>query len=101
MATYVELYTFRSDATLLQRISTALIIAANTVRLETANTPNHSNRVSWAQQVIRDPDTFSQRTLSLLLATNKDATVAQIQGVSDATIQTAVDSLVNLLTGLN
>lgn len=101
MATYVELYTLRSDATLLQRISTALTVATNTIRLEAINVPNHSNRVAWAQQVIRDPDTFAQRTLSLLLAINKDSSVAQIQGVTDTVIQTAVDNLVNLLTGLN
>lgn len=46
MATYVELYTLRSDATLLQRISTTLTVAANTIRLEAENIPNHSNRIA-------------------------------------------------------
>jgi hypothetical protein len=101
MATYVELYALRTDTTLLQRLSVAVLVSANVVRLEAANTAQHSNRLAWAQQAIRDPDAPAQKVLGLLLAANKDSTVAQINAASDATLQTLVDALVNTLTGQN
>lgn len=101
MATYLEINTLRSDDTLLQRFSVAILVACEVVRSEAANVPFHQNRVAWAQQAIKDPEPFASRALALLLAQNKDLTVAQIQAVTDAAIQTAVNGLINTLTGLN
>jgi hypothetical protein len=101
MATYLELYALRSDANLTQKLSTAILVACNTVRLESNQTPFHKNRVAWAQQAIHNPEMFANKALGLLLAQNKDLTVAQINAVSDSNLQTAVNDLVNTLTGLN
>lgn len=101
MATYLELYTLRTDTNLIQRISVAILVVCEAIRVEAANTAFHSNRVAWAQQAIKDPEPFAGRALALLLAQNKDSTAIQITGVSDSTIQTAVNGLINTLTGLN
>jgi hypothetical protein len=101
MATYLELYALRNNADLMQRLIIAILVAANSVRLEASNTPFHSNRVAWAQNAVKDPDVYASKALYLLLAQNKALTVAQIQSVTDTAIQTAVDELVNTLTGLN
>lgn len=101
MATYLEIYILRTDVNLLNRISVAIMVACELVRTESNNVPLHQNRIAWAQQAVNDPESYATRALALLLAQNKDLTVAQIQGVSDAAIQTAVNSLINILTGLN
>lgn len=101
MATYLEIYALRTDTDLLQRFSVAILVSCEIVRAEATNVPFHQNRVAWAQQAIKDPEPFASRALALLLAKNKDTTVAQIQAVSDAAIQTAVNGLINTLTGLN
>lgn len=101
MATYLELHALRTNADLNQKLSVAVLVAANTVRLESDQTPFHKNRVAWAQQAVKDPEVFASKALGLLLAQNKDLTVVQINAVSDSALQTAVDGLVNTLTGLN
>jgi hypothetical protein len=101
MATYLEIYTLRANTDLLNRVSVAIMVACEQIRVEATDTPLHKNRVAWAQQAINDPESFATRALSLLLAANKGLTTTQISTTSDAAIQTAVDGLVNTLTGLN
>ena len=101
MATYLELHALRTDADLLNRISVALLVSCEQIRVEAANVPFHQNRVAWAQQTIKNPDASASMVLGLLLAANKALTPVQISAVSDAGIQTAVDALVNTLTGRN
>lgn len=101
MATYVDLHSLRNDPVLLQRVIIAILVAAETVRTENVSVPFHKNRVAWAQQAIKDPETFSTKILGLLLAQNKALSIEQINGVSDVNLQTAVDSLINTLTGIN
>lgn len=96
MATYIELFNLRNDTGLRNRIAVASVVAAETIRTEDDQTPNHANRLAWSAAVLLDPVRQAERMLWLLLASNKDATVEQIQGVPDSTIQSAVDSAVNL-----
>ena len=96
MATYVELFNLRNDSELRNRIAVACVVAAETIRTEDDQTPNHADRLGWSAAVLLDPVRQAERMLWLLLALNKDATVEQIREVSDSTIQSAVDSAVNL-----
>jgi hypothetical protein len=96
MATYVELFNLRSDSELRNRIAVACVVAAETIRTEDDQTPNHADRVAWSAAVLLDPVRQAERMLWLLLASSKEATVEQIRAVSDSVIQSAVDSAVNL-----
>lgn len=96
MATYTELRGLINDPTLKDRVSIALLIAAEAIRTEDAGTANHANRVKWAKKVLQDPDGNADDMLRALLAQNASLTVAQITGATDAGIQTAVNGAVDI-----
>ena len=96
MATYTELFDLRNDSTLKNKITVACIVAAETIRTESGATPNHANRMLWAKDVFANPGLESDRMLMAVLAQNKNATVAQITSASDATIQTAVNTAIDV-----
>jgi len=95
MATYTELRTLINDGTLKDKVSIALLIASEAIRVEDAGTANHANRLKWAKKVLQDPDGNADDVLRSLLAQKASASVATITGASDATIQTAVNNSVN------
>jgi hypothetical protein len=101
MATYLELYALRTNETLLQRLSVAILVAVDLVRAEDPSTPQHANRASWAIQALKNPDLVAEKALALLLVANKTLTVANINNVTDDGIQTAVNGLINTLAGSN
>lgn len=96
MATYDELFGLQANDSLRNRIAVACIVAAEAIRTENANTANHANRLLWAKAVFANPQGEAQRMLWAVLAQNKTATVAQITGATDATIQTAVSAAVDV-----
>jgi hypothetical protein len=94
MATYIELVAAATDPTLKQRVALACVIAANTIFLEDTATANHAARLTWAKSVYNNPESEASRVLWSVLAQNKDATTTQIAEVTDASLQTAVDTAV-------
>lgn len=96
MATYTELRGLINDPTLKDKVSVALLIAAEAIRTEVGTTANHANRVKWAKKVLQDPDGNADDMLRALLAQNANASVTTITGASDATIQTAVSNAVDI-----
>lgn len=96
MATYDELLTAAENESLTKRIRVACIIAAETVRTELGSVANHTNRMLWAKNVFANPVSEADRMLWVVLAQNKTATLVQITGASDATIQTAVNAAVDV-----
>lgn len=99
MATYVELDTLSTDATLLAKMRSAIAVAADVIRQEANTAPNNLNRKQWAIAALKDPTNAAKNIIWLVLAQNKAVTVAQINAASDATIQTAVDNVINILAG--
>lgn len=96
MATYVELRGLINDPALKDRVSIALLVAAESIRTEDSGTANHANRVKWAKKILQDPDGNADDMLRALLAQNASLSVAQIQGVSDSALQAAVNNAVNV-----
>lgn len=94
--TYTELYTLTSDSALRNRVTVACLVAAETIRGESAATPNHAARALWAGEVFANPTAEGTRMFPAVLAANVAFTVAQVQGASDAALQTAVNNAVNL-----
>lgn len=96
MATYNELLIAHADTGLVNKVRVGTFIAATNIMLEPAETPNHANRLLWARTVFNDPAAAGAKMMWPVLALNKAATLAQITGADDATVQGAVDSAVNV-----
>lgn len=96
MATYAELLQASENQTLNARIRVACIIAAEAIRTENVGTTNHANRVKWAKAVFANPLQEAQRMVWAVLAQNASATLSQITGASDSTVQTAVNAAVDV-----
>lgn len=95
MATYIELRNLANNADLRNRIEVAVMVAAEAII--TASPADTDERVGWAQRVLSNPAPWAQRVLWLALASNKDASAAQISGATDAALQTIVDGAVSAL----
>jgi len=96
MATYTELRQLFASGDLKNKVEVACIVAAETIRNEEAATDNHANRLLWAKAAFRNPNAIRDQMLMALLAANKSATVSEITGVDDATLQSLVDAAVDL-----
>ena len=96
MAAYTELYDLFNDSALRNKVTVACLVAAETIRNEDGATENHANRLLWAKQAWQSPKSVGEQMLMATLAGNKDLTVQQITGASDAAIQTKVDAAVNV-----
>jgi hypothetical protein len=97
MATLAELFSELNDPVLQQKTNAACLVAANLVTTEAAGTANHANRLKWAKRVFQDPVGQGLLMLRAVLAANNAATLAQITGASDATIQSAVNAAIDVL----
>ena len=87
MATYTELVSVLSDETLRDRVGIALMIKAQAT---IAGTPTTDENV-YAAVVFQSPRRQGVIALRAVIAANNTATVAQIQGATDAGIQANVD----------
>jgi len=97
--TYDEAVTAAADTTFKSRVKVALIVAAEKIRLEDPRTtPKSLQRLEWAKLAFTEPDSILQALVWAVVAQNRTATLAQVTGASDATIQTAVDAAVSAFT---
>ena len=96
MATYEELYNLRTDSALKNKVTTACIMAAETVMNELVTVDNHANRLLWAKAVFANPKGEATRMFMAILAANAAADVAVIQAATDVAIQTNVDDHIDL-----
>lgn len=95
MATYQELVDLRRNQVLLDKVTVAIIVAAETVYAEEGVMPNHVNRVIWAREASINPRRMSEVFMSAVLAANKNITATNIISAADSTIQTNVDDVIN------
>ena len=101
MATYAELYDLlMTESELKNKVRVAVLVAAKTVADEDPGIINHTSRIVWAKEVALSFMTMADQAFPLLLAQYKAVSVAQIKSVDDATVQSAVNSYVNLLAGV-
>ena len=96
MATYQELRFLFANDDLRHKIEVACIVAAEAIRTEEASVENHANRLLWAKAAFSNPSTVSKQLLMAMLATNKEAEVSAITGVTDALIQAKVDAAIDV-----
>lgn len=94
MATYTELFELSTTKGFQDRVAFACVKKAQS--LLDAATPS-TNEVAWAASAIESPASKGIEILRYVLAANSDSTVTQINAVTDAAIQTSVDSAVDAL----
>ena len=93
MATYLELQGMFNDNDLTLRSATAVIIGVDTLL---SGTPTAADR-KFADAAAADPVAVGKKALMFVLAANKDASVAAIQGSTDSQLQTNVDAVLPAL----
>lgn len=95
-ATYAELLLASENPALRNKVRVATVVAAEKVRVEAVNVPNHDLRLAWAKEVFNDSSNGVTAMLWAVLAQNRAFDLAVILGADDATVQTAVDAAVNV-----
>ena len=98
MASYTDLYGIRQDSVLINRVSIAVAIKAQSY-IDGA-TPT-ADELNWAAKVLplAGGRAEAEKLLQYLLASNNTATITQITGSTDATLQSAVNDAVDALVG--
>ena len=91
MASYIDLRNLFSDDTMKNRTDIAVVVAASDLLAGLSPTPDEQK---WAAAVFSNPRGEGGKAFMAVIAANKDATIAQIQGSTDAALQTNVDSVV-------
>jgi hypothetical protein len=96
--TYLEMQLAQENDTLKLKVRSAVLVAADAIRSEAPATTNHVARVAWAKAAFSNPQATSATMMGAVLAQNVAATLAVVLAASDATIQTAVNAAVDVLT---
>jgi len=91
MATYLELFDLRTDATLQNKVAVATTIAAEA---KLTGTPTAAE-AAWALRVLQNPASYAGTIINAVLAANKAATTTAILAATDAAIQANVDAIVD------
>ncbi len=110
MATLIELRNLMNDSHLRNKVTTAVIISADTVMrgddgaapfLQKPGPPSdHDNRVACAKVAFANAAAEGIKFLMSVLASNNAADVSAITGATDAAIQSNVDEAVDLMAGV-
>lgn len=90
MALYIELRNLADDDTLRNRVDVAVVVSAQALL---AGTPS-TEEIKWAASVLGSPRSEGAKALRSVIAANKAATVEEISGADDATLQAGVDLVV-------
>ena len=96
MAEYAELVSLKNDDALKNKVEAAIADWGVRVRAEGA-VPDHDKRVTLATRTLGKERQQSDQIWLAVLMANKAASVAAIQGATDAALQTNVDTLMDAL----
>lgn len=96
MATYAQLYDIGVNNALLDSVTAAVALQADAIRLESAQTANHANRLVWAKQALSEPRAMAAKMMWSVLAQKASLTPAQIRQLDDASVLSAVEATVDL-----
>ena len=94
MATLTEIQGLMTDVTMLKKVQAAVSVAAETARATPpVGVPAEATR-KWVAQVCYEPSGEAQKAWRMMLgADGPNFTVAQITGLSDANLQSRVDTV--------
>ena len=91
MTLYDDIYALRGSSNISNRVCVALVKAAQDIFDEAPATPNHANRLTWANDML--VTTGSAEAQRFMWAVLSDTDVRQAgEAATDAQIQSAVDA---------
>jgi hypothetical protein len=96
MASYEELYSLWNESGLRNKVTVAVIVAAESIQGEDPATLNHNNRLLWAKTSLENPVSIAGAMFRFVIAANKDATKEVILNAIDTSIQSAIDAAVDM-----
>lgn len=86
------------SASLPARVEAAMATAAFNIYHEDTSTPNHSDRVKWAQKALVNPSVLSQQRERLMWLVVLNPTIAADgEGCSDSDLQFVVNSYIDIV----
>ena len=100
MATYQELFDLYNNSELLDKVTVAVAVAAETVMNESDTVTNHTNRFIWARTAMENPRGEANKFMMVVLAANKSAAKTDIQSATDTQIQNNVNDAIDLMAGV-
>ena len=89
MASYEDLYDFRNNTALINRVQVAISIKAQSILADVGAT---QAQIDWANMALNHIEQESRRAWAYMLAANKTGSTTDIQEATDNTIQTNVDA---------
>jgi hypothetical protein len=92
---YAQSAALMKNPAFIDRIKVACLKYANYILNEPTNTPAHSSRLRWAQTTTTSPD-YTAQTITPPVVMD-DAVQEEGDAISDADLQTAVETTVNKL----
>ena len=95
MASYVDIRSIWNDVSndgLKAQVEVATVIAAE-AKLSSGTATALEQK--WAGAVLANTKGEAQKAMLSVIASNKDVTIAQMQGASDAAVQAKVDAVVD------
>jgi len=108
MATYTELSELENNSDLRNKVRVAIAIAADKIAKGTDTGANfdqtagaHDARKAWvlSENAFDAGSSTAQKFWNAMLAANNSAGVGAITGASDATIQSAVEQVIDIFSG--
>ena len=95
MASYVDIRSIWNNVSndgLKAQVEVATVIAAE-AKLSSGTATAAEQK--WAGAVLANPRNEAQKAMLSVIASNKDVTIAQMQGATDSAVQTKVDAVVD------
>jgi hypothetical protein len=81
---------------LLDKITGAVMVAAEVVRTESTGVTNHTNRLIWAKQAFQDPVGKANQMWPAVLAANSSSTQSAVLAAGDSAINTNVQAAIDI-----
>ena len=95
MASYVDIRSIWNDVSndgLKAKVDVAIVVAATDKLIGVTST---AAEYKWAGATLANPKSEARKALLAVMASNKDVTIAQMQGASKEVVQAKVDELVD------
>lgn len=87
---------FRNSTRLFEQVRQAITVEAIIIKDEDSGTPNHANRLIWAQEALMNPESKTPCFVDVVLAKNRTASRVAIETADDSLVQQNVSEAVDL-----
>lgn len=97
MATHAQIHAILDDSTARALKMSVIAACIKKAAAIAANGASTAGAISWAKDILRNPDQLSTAVYNFVIADNAAATNVEIRSLSDVAVQTSVDKAVDTL----